>query len=37
MKCNAMQNEMDRALGHLCAHTGYIGPGEPPEEMTLPE
>ena len=34
------KNEMDRALGHLCAHIGYTGPGEPPEdgemiEMTL--
>ena len=33
--------EMNRALGHFCAHTGYIGPEEPPEdgemsEMTLP-
>ena len=29
---------MNRALGHFCAHTGLIGPGEPPEdgEMTLP-
>ena len=32
---------MNRALGHFCAHTGYIGQGEPPEdgemsEMTLP-
>ena len=23
---------MTRALGHLCAHTGYIGPGEVPED-----
>ena len=34
------KNEMNRALGHLCAHIGYTGPGEPPEdgemiEMTL--
>ena len=34
-------NEMSRALGHLCAHIGETGPGEPPEEgemigMTLP-
>ena len=33
-------NEMNRALGRLCAHIGYTGPGEPPEdgemiEMTL--
>ena len=33
-------NEMNRALGHLCAHIGWTGPGEPPEdgvmiEMTL--
>ena len=32
---------MNRALGHFCAHTGLIGPGERPEdgemsEMTLP-
>ena len=31
---------MNRALGHLCAHIGSTGPGEPPEgsemiEMTL--
>ena len=31
---------MNRALGHLCAHIGWTGPGEPPEdgemiEMTL--
>ena len=25
-------NEMNLALGHFCAHTGYIGPGEPPED-----
>ena len=36
-----MKNEMNRALGHLCAHIGQTGPGEPPEdgemiEMTLP-
>ena len=35
------KNEMNRVLGHFCAHTGEIGPGEPPEdvemsEMTLP-
>ena len=31
------RNEMNRALGHLCAHIGKTGPGEPPEdgEMTL--
>ena len=34
------KNEMNRALGHLCAHIGETGPGEPPEdgemiEMTL--
>ena len=33
-------NEMNRALGHLCAHIGWTGPGEPSEdgemiEMTL--
>ena len=31
--------EMNRALGHFCAHTDQIGPGEPPDremsEMTL--
>ena len=32
---------MNGVLGHLCAHTGQAGPGEPPEdgemnEMTLP-
>ena len=32
---------MNRALGHFCAHTSKIGPGEPPDdgemsEMTLP-
>ena len=31
---------MNRTLGHLCAHIGQAGPGEPPEdgemvEMTL--
>ena len=31
---------MNGVLGHLCAHIGYTGPGEPPEdgemnEMTL--
>ena len=36
-----MQNEMYRALGQFCSHTGKIGPEEPPEdgemnEMTLP-
>ena len=27
---------MNRPLGHLCAHVGYTGPGEPHEdgEMT---
>ena len=25
-------NEMNRALGHLCAHIGQTGPGEPPED-----
>ena len=35
-----MSNEINRALGHLCAHIGQTGPGEPPEdgemiEMTL--
>ena len=34
------KNEMNRASGHLCAHVGLTGPGEPPEdgemiEMTL--
>ena len=32
---------MNQAVGHFCAHIGYIMPGEPPEddemsEMTLP-
>ena len=32
---------MNGVLGHLCAHIGLTGPGEPPEdgeinEMTLP-
>ena len=27
-----MGNEMNRALGHLCAHIGQTGPGEPPED-----
>ena len=26
------ENEMNRALGHFCAHTGSTGPGEPPED-----
>ena len=35
-----LENEMNRALSHLCAHIGQTGPGEPPEdgemnEMTL--
>ena len=38
---NSELNEMNRALGHCCAHTGQIGPGEPLEdgemsEITLP-
>ena len=28
---------MNRALGHLCAHTGHIGPGEPPEDGKMSE
>ena len=28
---------MNRALGHLCAHIGYTGPGEPPEEGEMIE
>ena len=36
-----LQNEMNRALDHFCAHIGEIGPREPTEdvemsEMTLP-
>ena len=27
------ENEMNRALGHFCAHIGLTGPGEPPEEI----
>ena len=35
-----VENEMNRVLGHLCAHIGYTRPGEPPDdgemiEMTL--
>ena len=30
-------NEMNRALGHLCAHIGSTGPGEPPEEGEMIE
>ena len=35
-----LKNEMNRALDNLCAHIGWTGPGEPPEdgeinEMTL--
>ena len=35
------KKEINRALGHICAHTGQIGPREAPEdvvmsEMTLP-
>ena len=26
------RNEMNRVLGHLCAHIGSTGPGEPPED-----
>ena len=35
---DGLRNEMNRDLGHFCAHIGQIGPGEPPEdgEMTLP-
>ena len=28
---------MNRALGHLCAHIGLTGPGEPPEEGEMNE
>ena len=28
---------MNRALAHFCAHTGYIGPGEPPEDGEMSE
>ena len=36
-----LQNIMKGVLGHLCAHIGQTGPGEPPEdgemnEMILP-
>ena len=30
--CLTTWNEMNRALGHLCAHIGWTGPGEPPED-----
>ena len=28
---------MNRALDHFCAHKGYIGPGEPPEDGEMSE
>ena len=28
---------MNRALGHLCSHIGYTGPGEPPEDGEMNE
>ena len=28
---------MNRALGHFCAHTAYIGPGEPPRDGEMSE
>ena len=28
---------MNRALRHFCAHTGYIGPGEPHEDSEMSE
>ena len=28
---------MNRALGHLCAHIGQTGPGEPPEDGEMIE
>ena len=31
------KNEMNRALGHLCAHIGSTGPGEPPEDGEMIE
>ena len=31
------KNEMNRALGHLCAHIGLTGPGEPPENGEMNE
>ena len=36
-----LKKRMNGVLGHLCAHLGYTGPGEPSEdgemnEMTLP-
>ena len=31
------RNEMNRALGHLCAHIGSTGPGEPPEDGEMIE
>ena len=38
---SGIRDEMNRALGHFSAHTGYIRSGEPPKddemsEMTLP-
>ena len=31
MKWKSNKNETNRTLGHFCAHTGWIGPGETPE------
>ena len=41
LRTGSYTNEMNRTLGHFCAHVGLIGLGEPPEdgdmsEMTLP-
>ena len=30
-------NEINRALGHFCAHTGQIEPGQPPEDGEMSE
>ena len=34
----AYKNKIKGVLGHICAHVGKTGPGEPPVdgEMTLP-
>ena len=34
---NWLWNEMNRALGHLCAHIGWTGPGEPHEDGEMNE
>ena len=31
------ENEMNQALGHICAHIGLTGPGEHPEDGEMNE